>query len=101
TTKVEMNTPMERPDEFAGRRIEDITPQELAELVAARQKNAVETAPFITGSRADGIAIGVPIHWLDHLEAVNSRPWLVIDPPDGKIPPRTEASLQRPDPISG
>ena len=101
TTKDEMNTPMERPDEFAGRRIEDVTPQELAAVVAARQRNAVETAPFITGSRADGIAIGVPIHWLDHLEAVNSRPWLVIDPPDGKIPPRTEASRQRADPISG
>ena len=101
TAKDELNTPMERPDEFAGRRIEDITPQELATIVAARQKNAVETAPFITGSRADGIAIGVPIHWLDHLESANSRPWLVIDPPDGKIPPRTEASLQRPDPISG
>ena len=101
TTKDEMNTPMERPDEFAGRRIEDVTPQELAVLVAARQKNAVETAPFITGSRADGIAIGVPIHWLDHLEAVNSRPWLVIDPPDGKIPPRTEESQQRTGPISG
>jgi len=101
TTKDEMNTPMERPDEFAGRRIEDVTPQELATIVAARQQNAVETAPFITGSRTDGIAIGVPIHWLDHLEAVNSRPWLVIDPPDGKIPPRTEESKKRPDPISG
>jgi hypothetical protein len=101
TTKDEMNTPMERPDEFAGRRIEDVTSQELDKLVAKRQQIAVETAPFITGSRADGIAIGVPIHWLDHLEAVNSRPWLVIDPPDGKIPPRTEDSKRRPDPISG
>jgi len=95
TTKDEMNTPMERPDEFAGRRIEDVTPQELATIVAGRQKNAVETAPFITGSRADGIAIGVPIHWLDHLEAPNTRPWLVTDPPDGKIPPQTAEAQDR------
>src|SRR5437868_4531630 len=30
TNKDEANTPFERPDEFAGRRIEDVTPAELA-----------------------------------------------------------------------
>ena len=95
TAKDEMNTPFERPDEFAGKRIADVSPQELAAAVADRQKNAVESAPFITGSRTDGIAIGVPIHWLDHLDANNSRPWFVIDPPDGKVPPQTQESQQR------
>ncbi len=101
TTKDEFNTPMERPDQFAGRRIEDITPQELAKIADERQQNAVESAPFITGSRTDGIAIGVPIHWLEHLEAASGRPWLVIDPPDGRIPPRTEEAKKRGDPIAG
>ena len=95
TNKDEANTPLERPDEFAGKRMEDITADELAAAVAARQQNAVENAPFITGSRAEGIAIGVPIHWLDHLDANNSRPWFVIDPPDGMIPPQTPEAQQR------
>jgi hypothetical protein len=32
------------------------------------------------------VAIAVPIHWFDNLAAQNSRPWFVIDPPDGKVP---------------
>jgi len=95
TDKDEANTPLERPDEFAGKKVEDVTPQELAAIVAQRQQNALESAPFITGSRADGIAIGVPIHWLDHLDSANSRPWFVVDPPDGKIPPQLPEADKR------
>ncbi len=96
TSKEEMNTPLERPDEFAGKRIEDVTPQELAAAVRTRQRNAVVNAPYAGGgSRARGVALSVPIHWLDHLDAGNSRPWLVIDPPDGKVPPLTRAAQQR------
>ncbi len=97
TTKDEANTPLERPDEFAGKKIEDISAKELNEIRAQRQQTAVESAPFITGSRTDGIAIGVPIHWLDHLDAENHRPWLVVDPPDGKIPPLTADGKKRAD----
>src|SRR5262245_61442747 len=32
TTKNEANTPLERPDEFAGKKIEDIKPEELADI---------------------------------------------------------------------
>ena len=96
TTKDEANTPLERPEQFAGRRVEDITPQEMAEVRAARQQAAVENAPFLgQGNRTLGIAIGVPIHWLDHLDAENSRPWLVVDPPDGKIPPFSDEGRKR------
>jgi len=96
TTKDEANTPLERPDQFAGKRIEDITPQEMAAIRAARQQTAVENAPFLgQGNRTLGIAIGVPIHWLDHLDAENSRPWLVVDPPDGKIPPFSDEGRKR------
>jgi hypothetical protein len=95
TNKDEANTPIERPDDFAGKRLDDVTKEELEAVVAARQQNAVENAPFITGSRAEGIAIGVPIHWLDHLDANNSRPWFVIDPADGKIPPELPGAAAR------
>jgi hypothetical protein len=89
TTKDEANTPMERPEEWAGKRMEDITPQEFAEAMAKRQQEALERAPFAGGGDeliSEGVAIAVPIHWFDNLGAVNSRPWFVIDPPEGKIP---------------
>lgn len=87
TTKDEANTPMERPAEWANRRMEDITPKELADAIVQRQQAAVEFAPFFGGGEPeDGVAIAVPIHWFDNLAAVNSRPWFVIDPPEGKIP---------------
>ena len=93
TTKDEANTPFERPQEWAGRRMEDITPAELAEAIVKRQQEALEFAPFFGGGEPeDGVAIAVPIHWFDNLAAVNSRPWFVIDPPDGIVPPLTADS---------
>ena len=87
TSKDEANTPFARPDKWAGRRIEDITPEELAAAVAKRQERALERAPFAGGGEEEeGVAIAVPIHWFDNLTANNKRPWHVIDPPDGKIP---------------
>src|SRR5688572_4110271 len=49
TTKDEANTPLERPDEWAGRRMDDITPKEFAEALVERQQRAVERAPFAGG----------------------------------------------------
>jgi len=89
TTKDEANTPFERPDEWSGRVMEEITAEELAEAIAGRQQHALERAPFAGGSDQlieEGVAIAVPIHWFDNLAATNSRPWFLIDPPDGKIP---------------
>jgi hypothetical protein len=88
TTKDEANTPMERPEQWAGRRMEDISSEELAVDIVGRQQRALETAPFAGGGEpAEGVAIAVPIHWFDNLAAQNARPWFVIDPPEGKIPP--------------
>ena len=89
TTKDEANTPFERPTEWAGRKMEDITPKEFAEALIQRQQRAIEAAPFAGGGEdlvEAGVAIAVPIHWFDNLTAKNSRPWFVIDPLDGKIP---------------
>jgi hypothetical protein len=95
-TSPEANTPIERPDEWAGRKIDDITPAELTAAIAKRQQNAVEQAPFAGGGEPEeGIAIAVPIHWFDNLGAVNARPWWVIDPVEGKIPPVTAGARQR------
>ena len=102
TTKDEANTPFERPQEWAGRRMEDITPQELADAIVKRQQEALEFAPFFGGGEPeDGVAIAVPIHWFDNLASVNSRPWFVIDPPDGKVPALTAAAKALPAPPRG
>ena len=96
TTKDEANTPFERPDEFAGKRIEDITPAELDKANTQRRREALANAPYPGGgSRERGVAIAVPIHWFDSLDTVNSRPWFVIDPPDGKVPPQLDGARQR------
>ena len=98
TSKDEANTPLERPDEWAGRNMNDITPKEFAEAISQRQQEAVERAPFAGGGEPEeGVAIAVPIHWFDNLAAQNSRPWFVIDPIEGKVPPTTPgaASLAR------
>jgi len=96
TTKDEANTPFERPDQFAGKRIEDVTAAELAAANVVRRREALAAAPYPGGgSRERGVAIAVPIHWFDSLDSENSRPWFVIDPPDGKVPPLTDAAKKR------
>jgi hypothetical protein len=96
TTKDEANTPFERPAKWAGRKMEDITPAELAADIVERQQRAVEQAPFAGGGEPEeGVAIAVPIHWFDNLAAQNARPWFVIDPVDGMIPPTVGKAQDR------
>ena len=49
TTKDEANTPFERPDEWAGRSITDITSTEFEAAIVKRQERAIERAPFAGG----------------------------------------------------
>ena len=69
----ESGIPFERPDEFAGRRMEDITPAELAKLVQQRQEQTIERTPGL--SEFPGATS--PMHWFENYYAANSRPWLV------------------------
>ena len=85
TNKYEQNTPLERPPEFEGRRIEDFTREELADIFRTRQQQAIERGP----------GIGPP-EFRDNLDvAKGRRPWFVVDPPDGKIPPLMPAAQRR------
>ena len=36
-----------------------------------------------------------PLHWFENHNPKNSRAWLVVDPPDGKIPPQTPEARAR------
>jgi hypothetical protein len=93
TNKDEYGTPLERPDELAGR-LEDFGPAEMAALAEERLQLARDTAASIGGTAEEDTGAGPP-HWYEHLEAKNSQPWFVIEPADGKIPAMTEEGRQR------
>ena len=94
TNADENGTPMEQPPDLAGKRLEDFGEKEMAALRADRQKRAQAGARSIGGSSEEDTGAG-PSHWYEHLQANNSQPWLVFDPPSGKIPPITAAARQR------
>ncbi len=84
----ESGIPFERPAQFEGRRLEDITAKELEDLRVAR-RNATAA-----NSVAEDRPVDREVFW-ENLNAVNSRAWLVVDPPDGKIPPTTPEARNR------
>ena len=94
TNADENGTPMEQPADLAGKRLEDFGEKEMAALRADRQKRAQSVARNIGGSAEEDTGAG-PSHWYEHLAANNAQPWLVFDPPDGKIPPITAAAKER------
>ena len=84
----EYATPLERPDELAGKTLADITPEELAEI----RKHATEKmiAALAPGPR------GPDQWWLENLDLTKrSQPWLIVDPRDGKIPALTPEARKR------
>src|ERR1044072_537699 len=87
----ESGIPFEKPDEFKGRRMEDITPAELAKIVQQRQEQTIERTPGL--SEFPGATS--PMHWLEHYYATNSGAWMVTDPVHGKVPPQTAEAQQR------
>ena len=85
TNKYEQSTPLERPDEFAGRRLQDVTRAELAAVITKREQQVL--------SRGEGVG---PLQFRDALDVTKgSRPWLIVDPPDGRMPAMTPEALRR------
>jgi hypothetical protein len=88
TNLYENGTPLERPDQFAGRTLDDVKGEELSKIKQAAQDRAIN-------------AFQGPIHapdnwWQDALDLKRgSQAWLVTDPADGKIPPMTDAAQKR------
>ena len=87
----ESGIPFERPAQFEGRRLEDITPAELNELRQARRNATIDRA----ASAVEDPHGHPQLFWWENLNASSSRAWLVVDPPDGKIPPLTAQARER------
>jgi hypothetical protein len=88
TNLYEDGTPLERPAQFDGRSLADITPQELATLKAEVQSRTI--------NNFEG-----PIHapnnwWQDGLDLKRgAQAWLIVDPPDGHVPALTAEGERR------
>ena len=87
----ESGTPFERPAEFEGKRLDDVTPAELAKATDQRNERKRQVAPGLGGAETGA----GPIHWFEDYNSKNSRAWLVTDPADGKVPPQTDEARQR------
>ena len=88
TNTYEQGTPLERPDEFKGRKMSDIPADELKKMRKAIQDRTVGAFQG---------PIHAPDHWWQdnlHLER-GSQPWLIVDPEDGKLPPLTAEARKR------
>jgi hypothetical protein len=86
-------TPLERPARFAGR--EFMTPDEVVEyekLALARE----DGRPPDDARSVEDQSVH-PVWWLDYGKKVvkTARTSLIVDPPDGKIPPQTQAARDR------
>ena len=83
----ENGTPMERPAQFAGRKLEDITKEELLAIKKAAQQRTIDS-------------FAGPLHapedwWQKDLNMVKgSQAWLITDP-EGSIPPLTAEATAR------
>jgi len=96
TNNDESGIPLERPNQFDGKKLEDISDSELTELRNERNRQAEERAPNL------GVLPGSnPVHWFENFGAKNSRAWLIVDPPDGRVPPLVADAQGRRAPAGG
>jgi hypothetical protein len=94
TNSNESGIPMQRPAEFAGKQLDEVTPAELARLVQQRREQTRRTAVVIGGTSDNDTGAG-PSHWYENYNASNSRAWMISDPADGQIPALTAEAVQR------
>jgi hypothetical protein len=84
--------PFERPKEFGLRG--QLTEAELAERATAMQRQAIaDAAEFVAPGPAVTTPLG-PSHWLES-GRVARQTSLIVDPPDGRLPPMTEDGARR------
>jgi hypothetical protein len=95
TSEGEFGVPFERPPQFGTRQF--LTDEEYAtRLEGVRRRDERDLAPVDVGSgKVDDPNVPIP-HWREY-NTSSRRTSLVIDPPDGRLPPRTPKA--RPVPV--
>jgi hypothetical protein len=89
TNSNEYMTPLERPDAFAGRRLDELSGEELARVRANATRDMVAGLP-------GGRVRGPDDWWLQNLDvSKRNQPWLIVEPPDGRIPALTPEGATR------
>jgi hypothetical protein len=88
----ETGTPMEKPGEYDGIAAKDLTPEKIKEISEKRNQAFRELAE---GPRWANSISPPPYLIFDTFDRKNRRPWLVVDPDDGKIPPVVDAAKAR------
>jgi hypothetical protein len=99
TAEAELSVPFERPAQYGDRQI--LTDQEFAARLAQTEKQLlsdnsefdIETADR-SNAGAVGSATSPPPHWLERGKT-SRRTSIVIDPPDGRVPPLVPAAQKR------
>jgi hypothetical protein len=79
---------------LAGKRLDEVTPAELAKLLDRRHQQTERIAATIGGTSENDTGAG-PSHWYENYNAKNSRAWMISDPPDGQMPALTPAAIAR------
>jgi hypothetical protein len=99
TSEAELSVPFERPREFGERR--GLTDEEYARRLSQTERQLESDNAEFEVATADtsnagqvGSATSPPPHWLER-GRTSRRTSLVIDPPDGRIPPVSAAAQQR------
>src|SRR5262245_33647589 len=99
TAEAELSVPFERPREYGTRQILNDAEFTQRQSQSERQLQSdnsdfdVETADRSTAGQV-GSATSPPPHWLERRK-VSRRTSLVIDPPDGRVPPLTPEAQKR------
>jgi hypothetical protein len=99
TAEAELSVPFERPREYGTRQV--LTDAEYTQRQAQSDQQLqsdnsdfdLETADRSTAGQV-GSATSPPPHWLERRK-ISRRTSLVIDPPDGRVPPLTPAAEER------
>jgi hypothetical protein len=99
STEAELSVPFERPREYGDRRM--LTDAEYTQRLAQAEKQIQSDNSEFDIDTADtrnvgavGSATSPPPHWLERSK-VSRRTSLVIDPPDGRLPPLVQQAQPR------
>ena len=99
TAEAELSVPFERPREYGTRQVLSDAEFKQRETQSERQLQSdnsdfdLETADRSTAGQV-GSATSPPPHWLERRK-ISRRTSLVIDPPDGRVPPLTREAQAR------